>query len=136
MNRDTFTEAVVKAATEIVGVEISPDGRRLPFDAKEENNEFACALLTAIPEQGLYDKNVFWTDISGHIEFAPWLYRLAFKPAVTIYANYFDRVNQSSNIKFPIDQFMNKVRKIKLRGYQRDCRKRARQPCGAPPKRS
>jgi len=129
MDRDSFTQAVIEAATDIVGTYISTDGRKLPFDADADNNEFAEALMTPVPEFGLYSDGVFWTNVEGHVEFVPWLYRLAFKPAVSIYANYYNRVNQRTNRKFPTDQFMTKVRTIKLRGYQRDRRARAKQGC-------
>lgn len=131
MDRGTFTRAVIAAAAEIVGAEISAD-RSLPFDAGAANNEFAEALLAPVPEGELYGDDVFWTNVDGRVEFAPWLYRLAFKPAVSIYANYYNRVNQHSGRRFPTEQFMTSVRTIKLRGYQRDRRARARARAEAP----
>jgi hypothetical protein len=127
-DRAQFTRAVVNAAVEIVDAPLENIKRLLPFDAVSDNNEFAVALKTPVPDN-LYNENVFWTNAQGRIEFAPWLFRLAFKSAVSIYAQYFDRVNLRCGITFPIDQYMNTLRTIKLRGYQRDRRSRAKPKC-------
>ena len=82
--------------------------------------------MSPVPRDIYKRENVWWVE-GDQVYFHPWVYRLAYPKAINRYKNYYDRVNKAKNAPFPKEQFMESLRKIKSRGYQRKHRARKRQ---------
>lgn len=127
-NHEYFAELLRVAGNDVLGTEVAPpevNQRTVPFCAVDGNNEFAQALMSPVPDDIYRRENVWWVE-NGQVCFHPWIFRLAYPKAINRYKSYYDRVNRARSAPFPKEQFMEALRKIKSRGYQRKHRAKKR----------
>jgi hypothetical protein len=127
-----FTRCILSSASAILNQTIQQEAneKSLPLCPNEKNNEFAVALMSPVPLDPYKRGNVWWVDEANQIHFQPWMYRLAFTKAVNLFEQNYNRVNRGQT-PFPKQYFMEQIRRIKTRGYQRRCRQRKREAAAA-----
>lgn len=125
---DALSRALLMTAAKILDkvpshLDSQQSQRSVPFSASEES-EFALALMSPVPFDIYRRENVWWAVSEAEIKFQPWVFRFAFPKAINMFEGFYNDVNRSTGEVFPKQAFMDQLRRIKSKGYQRRSRDR------------